>query len=294
MGPDAALAACRFLHDASAMLLWGASAYLWALVPSNLAKDVRRRLRPLGVVTIAVTVATTAASLPIETAVIGEGWNAALDPGTIRDVLFDTSVGHAWQVQALAAPILAATLAVPLRSRQASTALASGLLLASITLTGHAVMQAGWIGLAHRINDVFHVVCSGAWLGALVPLLAILRRSDDPEDRGEVGIAVRRFSTAGHAIVALVIASGVLNTILVLGRWPTDWSSPYQAMLASKIALVAVMVGLAIVNRYALVPRIAAAQSSAVQAMRFGTVAEIALGLCVVGLVAVFGTLDPM
>ena len=68
MGPDAALAACRFLHDASAMLLWGASAYLWALVPSNLAKDVRRRLRPLGVVTIAVTVATTAASLPIETA----------------------------------------------------------------------------------------------------------------------------------------------------------------------------------------------------------------------------------
>ena len=79
---------------------------------------------------------------------------------------------------------------------------------------------------------------------------------DNAEFREEAGVALRRFSAAGQVIVALVIASGAINTILTLGRWPIDWTSPYQAMLAAKIALVAAMVGLALTNRYALVPKI--------------------------------------
>jgi putative copper resistance protein D len=275
------------------MLLWGASAYLVTLVPRNLALDVGQRFHSLGVLAIAVATATTVAAIPLESAVIGEGWNDALDSTTIRAVLFETSVGYAWQVQAAAALVLTLTLAIPLHSRHLATALASGLALAAVSLTGHAVMQEGWLGVAHRVNDAVHVLSAGAWLGGLLALLPILKMLDDPERRFEPTAAVRRFSTAGHVAVALVIASGVINTVLVLGRWPTDWSSPYQVMLAIKIGLVAVMAGLAIINRYALVPRIAWHRSFAVPAIRLGTVAEITLGICVVGLVAVFGMLEP-
>ena len=293
MEPDAALAVCRFLHDASAMLLWGAYAYLSMLVPKHLAYAVGRRLQAFRILSIVVAVVTTAAALPLEAGMIGAGWLDAVDATTIRSVLFETSVGQAWQLQAAAALILFMTLAIPARICQATTALASGLLVASLALTGHAVMREGWLGIAHCLNDILHVLSGGAWLGALAALLPILSALKRPEQRLDAGLALRRFSTAGHIAVVLVVASGVINTILVLGRWPTDWSSPYQALIACKIAVVAVMIVLAIVNRYGLVPQLARQRPDALRAIRLGTAVEIALGFCAVGLVSVFGMLEP-
>jgi putative copper resistance protein D len=294
VSPDAALAVCRFLHDASAMFLWGASAYLSTLVPRNLAQDLGRRLRFFCVVATALAIATTFLFLPLETAFIGEGWGDALDLATIRDVLFETSVGRAWQVQAAAALILIAAVAVPSRSRKTAVTLASGFVLASVAITGHAVMGAGMVGLAHRVNDAIHILSAGAWLGALVPLLAVFKAINDRAHRREAEAALSRFSRAGYVIVALIVASGVINTVLVLGRWPTNWSSPYQTMLAAKVALVAVMVAVATLNRYVFVPRIARQPSLSLRALRLGTIAEMTLGICVLGLVSVFGMLEPM
>ena len=154
-------------------------------------------------------------------------------------------------------------------------------------------MQQGWLGVGHRVNDAVHVLCGGAWLGALVPFFVILRNLGASEDRREAGLALMRFSTAGHVIVVLVVASGVINIMLTLGRWPTDWSSPYQVMLASKIAVVALMVALATVNRYAFVPWLARNRLGGLRAIKLGTVTEIVLGLAVLALVSVFGILDP-
>lgn len=275
------------------MLLWGTSVYLASLVPRKLAGDIGQHLRHFASVLLAAAVATTVATLPLEAAFIGDGWGDAFKPTTIRDVVLATSVGRAWQYQAAAALVLTATLAVRSPRRQGATALGSGLLLASLSLTGHAVMHEEWVGVAHRLNDAAHVLCGGAWLGALVPLLLIFRALEDPKGRIEAATALRRFSRAGHVIVALVVASGIVNTFFVLGRWPNDWSSPYQALLASKIALVAMMAGLATLNRYGFVPRIYGYGSRAVRTIRLITITEIILGICVVGLVSVYGMLDP-
>lgn len=45
MGPDAAFGVCRFVHDTSAMLAWGAAGYVAALAPPDLADALGRRLR---------------------------------------------------------------------------------------------------------------------------------------------------------------------------------------------------------------------------------------------------------
>lgn len=293
MDPEAALATCRFLHDAATTALWAAFAFLRALVPAALADDVGRRLSTLRTAAVSVAVATAAAALPIETAVIGNGWADVLDPATVRAVLLETSVGVAFIAQGIAALLLAATLLVPSGMRSGGTAVASGLLLATLALTGHAAMHEGSLGVAHRLNDAVHVLAGGAWLGALLPLLPLLRALEDRATSQDAGIALRRFSSAGHGAVAIVIATGVLNSMLVLGEWPVDWSSPYQAMLAAKVALVAVMTSLAVLNRYVVVPRMAHSRDGAIRALRQATLAEIALGIFVVGLVSVFGLLEP-
>lgn len=218
LDPEAALAICRFLHDGATMFLWGAFAFLWALVPVGLAETVGGRLSSMRTVAVVVSVATTVAALPLEAAAIGNGWSDAIDPATIWAVLFQTSVGPALMAQMGAALLLAATLALPLRMRSRGTAVASGLLLATLALTGHAAMHEGVLGVAHRINDAVHVLAGGAWLGALVPLMPLLRALHDRFTSHDAGIALRRFSSAGHGAVAIVIMTGVLNTALVLGR----------------------------------------------------------------------------
>ncbi|CAN7328179.1 copper homeostasis membrane protein CopD [Phyllobacterium sp. LjRoot231] len=290
MSPEAALIACRFLHNTSAILLWGGFAYLWMCVPEKLAGDIVQQLNPLRVVAIGIAVATTLVALPLEAGVIGNGWADALDASVIQAVLYETTVGKAWQLQVLAALLLLLAVVLPARQRPMGTAITSGLLLASLALIGHAAMHEGRQGLFHRLNDIVHVLSGGAWLGALLPLTLILKKPDASENR----LALMRFSSVGHIAVALVVASGVINTLFILGHLPTDWSSPYQAMLAVKITLVGAMTALALVNRYRFVPMATMNQPHALRAIRRGTVIEIVLGVLVICLISWFGTLEPV
>ncbi len=285
----AALATCRFVQDAAVLLLWGASAYLLWLVPEPLASTLQARL-PVGAgVAVALAAVATAAELPIEAASVGDGWRDALDLSVVGALLTGTSGGQAWMVQAAAAGLLVLFGLAPPRPRLFGTAGAAALMLVGLSLTGHAVMQEGWLGAVHRINDALHVLSAGAWFGALVPVLLILPRLARPGERTEAASALRRFSRAGHVAVALLLLTGAANAALVLGRWPTNLRSPYEALLDAKIVSVAAMAALAVVDRYVLVPRLPAA----LPALRRATLAEVPLGLLAVALVAVFGLLDP-
>jgi putative copper export protein len=53
------------------------------------------------------------------------------------------------------------------------------------------------------------------------------------------------------------------------------------------------MISLAVINRYRLTPRIGPEGAAAISAIRRHAMAELALGACVLTLVAGFGQLDP-
>lgn len=287
------LALCRFGQDAAALGLWGAWGFLAWLVPRDLAGPVASRLRRWDAAAVAVLVLATAVKLPAVVASIGEGWREAIDPVMVAGVLGGTSDGQAWSVEAAAAVLVLIGLGAPARMRGPATALAAAGLLAGLSLTGHAVMGDGLPGALHRAVDVLHVLSAGAWLGALGPVLAILALLDEAGWRAEAMTALRRFSRAGHVAVALVLSSGAAEALLVLGRWPVDLASPYEALLDAKVLAVAGMTGLAVFNRYVLVPRLPGDPEAALAALRRTTLAEVPLGLCAVALVAVFGLLDP-
>jgi putative copper resistance protein D len=289
---DGALAACRLAHYAALVLGFGTAVFLRWLAAPGLAAPIGQALRVPIRLGLLLAAATTWLWLPLQAAEIAGGWDGATDPDTLSAVLFETGFGQAWIGRAGLSVVLL-LLAAGWPRRVGATALAAGLLLASLALAGHAAMQDGTIGLLHRLNHVVHVLAGGFWLGALVPFVLCLPRLRDPELRRDAIQALQRFSTAGHVAVTAVLASGVINIALVLGRWPTDWSSPYQALLACKIAAVLAMIGLAAANRYVFVPRIGRSNGAAVVAIRNGAVAEIVLGAAVLALVAVFGLLDP-
>lgn len=269
---ETALILCRFLHFGAAMLLWGGAAYGGA--------DPRgRRLRWS---LWALLAATGGIWLLLQAGIAGDGWSDTLDPGTLRALIAETDFGSAWMIHLGAIAALGLALAAG-----RGVAVTAALALATLALTGHAVMNDGMLGLAHEANAALHLLAAGYWLGALPRVAAGVRRLDAP---GE-GARLIRFSRLGHWAVALVIATGALNTALVLGRIPDDPASPYQALLLAKIFLVAAMVGIAIFNRYVLVPRLA---RSGPRGLRRGALAEIVLGALVLALVSAFATFDPV
>jgi copper resistance protein D len=92
--------------------------------------------------------------------------------------------------------------------------------------------------------------------------------------------------------VATIVLTGVINIALTSGRAPLPPATPYRAMLALKIVVVAFMIALALLNRYWLTPRIKR-YPGALTVLAASSAAEIALGTTVLGLVSVFALLDP-
>jgi putative copper resistance protein D len=288
--PEGALIVCRVLFDAAVIWLWGASAYLGFVVPAGLARHIDQVLRPAHVAAIVTTVAATAAMLPLRAATIGNGWVDAFSPDMLHGILLETDVGLAWMLQACAVVFLIAATALS-AYRRLGQAVGAALLLISLTTSGHAAMNSGWLRIAHRLNDAVHLLAGGAWLGALVPVLLILPMLGAGRFQSEARLALMRFSAAGHVAVALVIASGIANTLLIVRTVPFDWSVRYQLLLSIKVTLVGIMVLVAVVNRYLFVPRLA--REPSLHALKACILVEIGLGLAVVGLVAWFGTLQP-
>ena len=82
------------------------------------------------------------------------------------------------------------------------------------------------------------------------------------------------------------------NTWLAVEVWPINFRSPYQALLLAKIGLIAAMIGLALVNRFVLTPRLGA-DLEAPRRLRANAIAEVILGLGAITLVSVMGMLAP-
>ncbi len=272
-------------------LAFGASAYLWFYTPDTLRRALSPSVGRLIAGSSMIALLTAVVWLALETASMADDWSAATDPGTVAAVLTDTSFGRAW----IARLVLAAALVVAAfasRDHWTMIAILSALLLASLALVGHAVMQTGAEGVFHRANHGLHLLTTGAWLGGLVPFLLCLREYADTQRRREAVDAMMRFSFFGHFVVAAIVLTGVVNIALTSGRAPWPPTTPYRALLDAKIVIVALMIALAVFNRYGLVPRLRR-KASALAVLRLTSAIEVGLGTVVVALVSVFALLDP-
>jgi copper resistance protein D len=287
-----ALALCRFVHFLAAMLAFGASAYLRLHAPVDLRRALAPAIRPLVAAASLIALAAACLWLSLEAASMADDWSAATDPGVIATVLAGAAFGRAWMLHlALAAALAVAALLAP-RDGWTSIAILSGLVLASLGLVGHAAMQTGVVGILHRLNHALHLLAAGAWIGGLIPFVMCLNVTSRNVLRRDAVTAMMRFSFFGHFVVAAIVMTGIINIALISGHAPLPPTTPYRALLDLKIGLVAVMIGLAIFNRYALVPRLRAS-ANALAALRAISLVNVALGTLVVALVSVFALLDP-
>ncbi len=287
-----ALALCRFAHFLAAMLVFGSSAYLWLFAPRPLMAALSPPVRRLVLVASLVALATAIVWVALEAAAMSGDSSAAFDPGAIGAVLSETEFGRAWLAHLILAAALVAVVLFGPGDRWAPAAVASGAMLASLGLVGHAAMHTGVEGLLHRGNHAVHLLAAGAWIGGLVPFAMCLRVYERNDLRRDAVTGMMRFSFTGQFIVAAIVLTGAVNIALTSGRPPIPPDTPYRALLDAKIAIVALMILTALFNRYVLAPRLKPG-AWALAVLRATSMGEVALGAVVIALVSVFALLDP-
>jgi len=221
---------------------------------------------------------------------MGDGWSDTVNP-TIWQAVLGTQFGAVWTWQLVLALATAVVLVVKPRKIQELLLLLCTAQLILLAGVGHATMQDGFMGAIQRVNHAVHLLSASFWAGGLLPLLVCMWLARKATWRQTAICAMMRFSRYGHLAVAAVIISGIVNSLLIVG-WKLPLESTYFRLLLLKTLLVGVMVVVALINRYWLVPqfnRQALAQQRFIQL----TWAEVILSIAVLLLVSLFATLEP-
>jgi putative copper resistance protein D len=304
---DLTVILCRWLQMTGAMILFGSSLFFIYALPRTgpAAAAVLRWPRALLIASALTVLIACVLGLFAQTIVLAGSVQDGLQYDALSAAVTGMSFGQSSVVRAaIAALFIAGFIAVrPGRIGWAMAIFAGGVICASFAWMGHGAATKGPLGLLHLVSDIFHTLAAGVWIGALVAFLALLiaagRRADD--NLQPLHKALHGFSGIGSGLVAVLVATGLINSWFVVGvsGLPRLWVSPYGQLLTLKLILFLTMVGLAAANRFHLTPRLGAALDArsqtpyAVHALRNSLALETVISIAVLGLVAWFGTLAP-
>ncbi|MGD7178257.1 copper homeostasis membrane protein CopD [Ralstonia pseudosolanacearum] len=306
MADDGLNVALRFALYLDLMLVFGVALFgLGALRPEERASAIARRYVRVVAVSVAVGIVLSLwSAVVMAKAMTGAAEYAELTGHVFGMILGATAFGLAWAVR-MAALVACLPAALALRrcptARFAVLAALGATALATLTWAGHGAMDQGARGMLHAATDIAHLLAAGAGGGALAAfvLLASAGQMRAPGAAARLSRVSSGFAGLGTLIVATLAVTGAANYLLIVG--PTVegvFTTAYGGLLLAKLAVFALMLGLAAANRFRLSPRLAAAVRSgdpagAVSALRASLIAEACLGGLILGLVAWLGVLSP-
>lgn len=237
-----------------------------------------------------------------QTAMMAGGWTAGLDPAALGYVVQSTSLGMAHVIRAgLALAGVLALLIIP-GSRLGSTLaiLAFAGAVASFAWSGHGAATEGGAGLVHLAADITHLLAAAVWLGALIGFCLLLARTRSG-DIGSTSSALSGFASLGTGAVAVLAVTGALNAGFLVGPEGLGriMGSTWGVLLIAKLALFALMLGLAAHNRFTLAPALSRAvdrgadPKRSLQRLKVSVGLEMLAGVALLGLVAAMGVQMP-
>ena len=164
---------------------------------------------------------------------------------------------------------------------------------AGLLLVGVAVASAGHASTASprylTIPAVFlHAVTVVVWIGALVPLGAVLLRGGTA-----LPIVLARFSRAIPLIVGVLALSGLLLAVVQVQSIPALWDTDYGRVLLAKLALVAALFLFAALNRFYLTAPAIAGDTGSIRRLTRSVGAEIVVATAIVAVLGLWRFTPP-
>lgn len=222
-----------------------------------------------------------------------EAWNAELASA----LLWRTTWGWGWLLQALGAGLALVGFAGAMRGARAGWGLAAaGALALAFTpgLSGHAAASEELAPVA-VLADGLHVLGAGGWLGSL--LLVVLAGVPaamglDSAARGRaVADLVNAFSPTALLFAGTVVATGVFAAWIHMGSLADLWESGYGRTLLLKLVVLSVVFGTGAYNWLRVKPALGTEEAAG--RLRRSAALELAVGVLVLGITAALVATSP-
>lgn len=303
---EAAVIVLRFVQYGAAAILMGSPLFLLYALPQDgpAAATGLRWPRALIAGAAAALLLGTVAGLLFQTAVLAGSIADAIKPESIDAVVGGMDLGKSALARALLAVVALALALFARRGRGLWLILAAlgAAATASFSWMGHGAATDGPGHFVHLGSDILHSFAAAIWIGALVSFVLLLfSNSRDTARLAALHRALHRFSGVGTLIVAVLVATGLINSWFLVGvdSIPALWTTDYGRLLLLKIVLFIGMLALAASHRFRHTPALGAGlegESSgdvSLAGLRRSVAIEALLGFGVLALVASFGTLQP-
>jgi putative copper resistance protein D len=260
------LLAGLWVHLASCVLLTGAFFMLLLAGPpgASAARRWDRRVVAWSRLLVLVALSSGIVWLLVRTTIFENRPHAALEGRAVWHAVLDTWPGLVWLARHGLLIVLGAFLAIRadvaerqnwIAARGEAFALAT-LALALVTGSSHAAAISPGMVSAVAI-DITHLLGTGLWVGALVPLALLLRaasRDDGADSRPYAVLATRRFSRAALITMLLLMGSGAMNAIVQVESIAGLAGTTHGRLLLAKLAVLVPILVLAAVNRARILP----------------------------------------
>lgn len=281
---EGALIGVRWALMIDLALLMGLPLFWWAMGIAG--RKAMLAVLALGGMALSALWLLASAAAMTGTPISSPDWTSA------QILLTMTPIGPVLAVRGIALLLALACLILPQGLRLAL--IPAAVAAATLAWTGHAGASENMAGTLHRAADVAHVWAAAGWVGALAVLLhAVVTLRHDVR---QVAAMLSGFALMGTLIVATLIVSGAINLVMIVGlaELPALAGGRYGLLLAGKLALFGLMLGLAAMNRWRLTPLLERGETQrAIAHLRLSLAVETSAAVAIIGLVAWLGTLDP-
>lgn len=242
----------------------GAALFL-ALYAPHIAGPSADRLRAWARIAALVALVAAVLHYVLTPARMAGDFGSTFDPA-LESLLLRSNSGGAHIVRVVGLAILLLSLDRASKLNAWAACGGAALALLSFVLMGHTVIhEQRWI-LAPLL--LVHVAVAAVWLGALAGLYVAAR------DTGAAsGPLVARFSSHAAWAVPAIFACGLVMSVLFIRSW-AELATPYGAMVLGKSLAFAVLMALAVQNKWRFGPRLLVGDASAAAGLQKAIAAE--------------------
>lgn len=281
----ASYAVARFVTFAGLLGLVGVAVFAVAIAPSTRAT---RTVRVLLWTFWSLLALGTVVELLVEGPYLAGATLAQITDTSLLGDALGTQLGRTTAVRLLVAVASLPIVAIGASGRPLPKWWPIGGAVSALVLTltfpigGHA-RTGRWTALAIPADTV-HLVAASVWLGGVIALLFSVRSSRAGAASGAVS-RIRRFSQVAFYAVAVLVATGVFQTVRQVGSLDNLWTTDYGKLLLAKLAavgliLVAASVSRQIVNRELLAD---GDDGTSLSRLRGSVMTEVVLAVAVLG-----------
>jgi len=268
---------------ATAAALLAAGLPIFLFLYGHLLDRSLRRVRSSVLPTALLALALATLHAIVEPARLAGAWSGVIDP-SLHALLLSSDFGTTTAIRAFGLILIAGSARWAGRLGTGVSVIGAALVAISFALMGHTASDPQRWLLAPLL--LIHLLAIAFWLGALWPLLNVIRL----ETEATAASVINRFSRTALCVVPLVLLAGLAMGGLLLTSL-SGLRTPYGVSLVTKFAGFTVLMALAALNKWRLTPGVAQGNQFSVLAFRMSVLAEGVLILAVITVTAVMTSL---